>query len=203
MKAIPNGGQCVITDLGEGKDIHPRNKQDVAERLVRWALVKQYGKNVPYRSAELKQAEFNGNKAVVTLDTFGQPLTTFDVADVRGLALCGEDKVWHWATGKVVGADKVEVTSPKVTKPIAVRFAWSDNPVANLYAGGLPVTPFRSDDFMMITDPANPANPVAVQNKRMEEIKKQMSARKGAKPGLQVPAPRGEVIKKAVVPAKN
>ncbi len=134
QNVIKNGGQAVIIDIGEGKDIHPTNKRDVAERLVRWALAKDYGVKIPYRSPEFKAAAFDGSKATVTLDTFGSSLQTFDVQDARGFAVCGEDKKWAWADAKVVGPDKVEVTSKTVAKPIAVRYAWSDNPVCNLYS---------------------------------------------------------------------
>jgi sialate O-acetylesterase len=151
---LPKTGQAVIIDLGEGKDIHPRNKHDVAARLVRWALVKDYGMTLPYRSPELKSVQFDGAKATVALDCFGSFLRPFDVLEARGFALCGEDKVWHWAKGKIVGRDTVEVTVEGVPKPIAVRYAWSDNPVCNLFSNdGLPVTPFRSDDFPMMTAP--------------------------------------------------
>ena len=154
---LPNTGQCVITDLGEGKDIHPKNKHDVAARLVRWALAKDYGIQIPYRSPELKSMEIKGNKAVITLDMFGSALRPFDVAEARGFAICGEDKVWQWAQGKVLGGDKVEVWSDKVAKPVAVRYAWADNPVCNLATTqGLPVTPFRTDDFEMVTKPKPP-----------------------------------------------
>ncbi len=160
---LPNTGQAVITDLGEGKDIHPKNKHDVAARLVRWALVKDYGLKFPYRSPEFKSLEINGNKAVVTLDYFGSNLRPFDVAEAIGFAVCGEDKVWHWAKGKILPGDRIEVTSDKVEKPIAVRYAWADNPVCNLFSkDGLPVTPFRTDSFEMITKPQPPApKPVA------------------------------------------
>jgi sialate O-acetylesterase len=68
--------------------------------------------------------------------------------------VCGEDKVWHWAKGIVQGNDKVQVSSDAVEKPIAVRYAWADNPVCNLFSkDGLPVTPFRTDDFEMTTKP--------------------------------------------------
>lgn len=160
QNVIKNGGQAVIIDVGEGKDIHPKNKRDVAERLVRWALAKDYGVKLPYHSPEFKTADFAGNKATVTLDTFGSSVQTFDVAEARGFAVCGEDKKWAWAEGKVVGPDKIEVTSKTVAKPIAVRYAWSDNPVCNLYSKEwLPVTPFRSDSFPMITDPKTPKAP--------------------------------------------
>lgn len=154
QSAIKNGGQAVIIDLGEGKDIHPKNKRDVAERLARWALVKDYGMTLPYRSPEYKSVAFQGNKAVVTIDTFGSQLYTFDVQDAKGFVICGEDKKWHWADAKVVGADKIEVSSKDVAKPIAVRYAWSDNPVCNVFSkDGLPLTPFRTDDFPMLTAP--------------------------------------------------
>jgi sialate O-acetylesterase len=149
---LPHTGQAVIIDLGEGKDIHPRNKHDVAARLVRWALVQDYGLKVPYRSPEYKSVAFNGGKAVVTLDCFGSTLRPFDVADARGFVICGEDKVWRWAKGKVVGGNQIEVWSDEVAAPVAVRYAWADNPVCNLFSNdGLPVTPFRTDDFEMIT----------------------------------------------------
>jgi sialate O-acetylesterase len=151
---LANTGQAVIIDIGEGRDIHPRNKQEVAARLVRWALAKDYGIKVPFRSPEFKSAEFSANKAVVTIDCFGSSLKAFDVVEAKGFAVCGADKVWRWAEAKVVGSNKVEVTSAQVAAPVAVRYAWADNPVCNLFsAEGLPVTPFRSDDFELTTKP--------------------------------------------------
>ena len=150
---LPHTGQAVIIDLGEGKDIHPRNKHDVAARLVRWALAKDYGMAIPYRSPEFKAVNFEGAKATVTFDCFGSSLRAFDVAEPVGFAICGEDKVWQWAKGKVVGKDQVELSSDKVPAPVAVRYAWADNPVCNMYSEtGLPVTPFRTDDFPMVTE---------------------------------------------------
>ena len=151
---LANTGQAVIIDLGEGKDIHPRNKHDVAARLVRWALVKDYGMKVPYRSPEFKSMAIEGNRATVTIDTFGSSLRPFDVADARGFAICGSDRVWRWAQGKLVGKEQVEVWSDEVASPVAVRYGWADNPVVNLYSNdGLPVTPFRTDEFPMSTEP--------------------------------------------------
>jgi sialate O-acetylesterase len=136
QSAIKNGGQAVIIDLGEANDIHPKNKRDVAERLARLALVNDYGMKLPSRSPEFKSAEFANGKATVTLDTFGSSLRTVDVSDVKGFAICGE------------------VSAAGVAKPIAVRYAWSDNPVCNLFSkDGLPVTPFRSDNYEMTTKP--------------------------------------------------
>jgi sialate O-acetylesterase len=83
-------------------------------------------KKIPSRSPEYKSAEFAAGKAVVTLDTFGSNLYAFDVQEVKGLAMCGEDKKWVWATGKIVGTDKIEVSAHGVAKPIVRSFAVSD-----------------------------------------------------------------------------
>ena len=154
---LPNTGQAVVIDLGEGKDIHPRNKHDVAARLVRWALARDYGMKLPYRSPEFKSLTIKGSKAMITFDCFGSKLRPFGVPEALGFALCGTDKVWHRAQGNVIGADQVEVWSSEVPAPVAVRYAWADNPVCNLFSNdGLPVTPFRTDDFEMITQPKSP-----------------------------------------------
>ena len=149
MSAIPNGGQAVIIDLGEAADIHPRDKRDVAERLARWALVKDYGLKMVHRSPEFKSADFTGSKAVLTIDLFGsEKLRAHDTNELKGFAICGEDQKWTWAEAKFTGKDNIEVTAKDVPSPIAVRYAWSDNPICNLTsAEGLPLTPFRTDSF--------------------------------------------------------
>ncbi len=151
---LTNTGQAVIIDLGEGKDIHPRNKHDVAARLVRWALAKDYGMKLPFRSPEFQGLNINSNKATVTINCFGAKLRPFGTQDVKGFAICGTDKIWHWASGKMVAGNKIEVWNDMVASPVAVRYAWSDNPSCNLYSDdGLPVTPFRTDDFEIISKP--------------------------------------------------
>jgi sialate O-acetylesterase len=154
MSAVKNGGQAVIIDLGEGKDIHPKNKRDVAERLARWALAKDYAMKLPYRSPEFKSLQVQGDKAVITVDTFGSSLYTFDVKEARGFAVCGQDRKWVWAEAELVGADKIQVSAASVHVPVAVRYAWNDNPVCNVFSkDGLPLTPFRTDDYPMLTAP--------------------------------------------------
>jgi sialate O-acetylesterase len=152
--ALPHTGQAVVIDLGESKFIHPLNKHDTATRLVRWALTNDYGFKLACRSPELRGVEFSGQKATVTLDCFGSRLRPFDVEEAVGFAVCGADRVWRWAKGRVLAPDRVEVWSDQVAAPVAVRYAWADNPVCNLYSvEGLPVTPFRTDDFEMTTKP--------------------------------------------------
>jgi sialate O-acetylesterase len=152
MSRLPKTGEAVIIDIGEGRDIHPRNKQDVGKRLARWALARDYGVKVPYHSPQYKAMEKNGNKIVLTFDHAGQGLYTFDVLEPRGFAIAGDDRKFVWAKARVVGPDKVEVWSDQVSEPAAVRYAWADNPVCNLYSmEGLPVTPFRTDDWPGVT----------------------------------------------------
>lgn len=158
--SLPNTGQAVITDLGEGKDIHPKNKHDVAARLVRWALAKDYGINIPYRSPEFKSMEVDGAKVTLQFDCFGSALRPFDVEAAVGFAVCGEDKVWYNAQGIVHPPSTVVLTCKEVPKPVAVRYAWANNPVCNLASKeGLPLTPFRTDNFDMITKPKTSETP--------------------------------------------
>lgn len=153
MDRLPNTGQAVIIDLGEARDIHPRNKQDVAKRLARWALARDYGVQVPYHSPQYKSLEKADGKIVLTFDHVGeQGLRAFDVPELRGFAIAGDDKKFVWAQAKIVGKDKIEVSSDAVKDPVAVRYAWADNPVCNVYSrDGLPLTPFRTDDWPGIT----------------------------------------------------
>jgi sialate O-acetylesterase len=152
MSRLPNTGQAVIIDLGEVQDIHPRNKQDVAKRLARWALARDYDIAIPYQSPTYKTIEKQGNKIVLTFDNVGGGLKPFDVAVPRGFAIAASDRKFVWAEAKLAGRDKVEVWASEVSDPVAVRYAWADNPVCNLYSReGLPVTPFRTDDWPGVT----------------------------------------------------
>ncbi|MEM9281684.1 MAG: sialate O-acetylesterase [Verrucomicrobiota bacterium] len=154
--ALPNTGQAVIYDIGEGRDIHPRDKQNVGRRLARIALARDYGMDIPYLNPSFESMSISDNEVSVRFKDVGSTLYTFDIREAKGFALASEDKVWHPATGLLKGKNEVVVTSEAVANPIAVRYAWADNPVANLMSReGLPAIPFRSDDWPQITDPAN------------------------------------------------
>jgi sialate O-acetylesterase len=149
---LPRTGEAVIIDLGEGKDIHPRNKQDVAMRLARWALAKDYRLEVPCQSPVYRSMSRAGNKIVVTFSHVNGGFRAFDVNEPRGFAIAGADHKFVRARAKIVGPDKIEVWSNQVSDPVAVRYAWADNPICNLYSeAGLPVTPFRTDDWAGVT----------------------------------------------------
>ncbi|WP_413431119.1 sialate O-acetylesterase [Crateriforma spongiae] len=154
MDKLSNTGQAVIIDLGEASDIHPKNKQDVAKRLARWALAKDYGIDVPYQSPRFDSVEFDGDKAIVKFSHTGRGLDTFDVREMIGFTIAGDDKNFVHAEAKLMPGtkDTVVVSSPEVSDPVAVRYAWADNPICNVQsADGLPLTPFRSDDFPGVT----------------------------------------------------
>jgi len=150
--SLPNTGQAVIIDIGQADNIHPKNKQDVGKRLARWALGTVYGIDLVYRSPEYKSMERKGNKIEITFQYVDQGLQTFDVKEVRGFTIAGADKKFVNAQARIVGKDKVEVWSDAVPDPVAVRYAWADNPVCNLYNRTLlPVTPLRTDDWPGVT----------------------------------------------------
>src|SRR5262249_10286220 len=114
MSKLPNTGEAVIIDLGEANDIHPRDKQNVAKRLARWALAKDYGLKVPYQSPTFKDMEVIDQRVQVTFDNPNAALKAFDYSDVRGFAVAGEDKKWYWATAQVMpnSPNKVLVSAP-------------------------------------------------------------------------------------------
>jgi sialate O-acetylesterase len=153
MDAVPNSGQAVIIDLGEGKDIHPMNKVDVGRRLARWALAREYGFPIDYQSPRYKSMTVEGNKAVLSFDHVARGWRPFDVNQPVGFTIAGEDKKFHKATAAIRKDGTIEVSSPAVPVPVAVRYAWADNPVCNMYSvAGLPLTPFRTDTWPGITE---------------------------------------------------
>jgi sialate O-acetylesterase len=155
MEKLPNTGQAVIVDLGEADDIHPVNKQDVGLRLARWALARDYGLKIPHESPRFQSFQKDGNKIVVSFRGQREPeaaLQTFEGAPATGFAIAGQDQRFVWAQARIVRRNRVEVWSDEVSDPVAVRYAWGDNPVCNLQNRvGLPVTPFRTDDWPGVT----------------------------------------------------
>ena len=157
MSKLPNTGEAVILNLGEASDIHPKNKQDVAKRLARWALAREYGfDQLVYRSPLYESMEKQDGQIVLNFAHVGGGLDTFDVSDPIGFTMAGEDRVFHSATAQIVGngrgRSQIKVWSDQVSNPVAVRYAWADNPVCNVQnVEGLPLTPFRTDDWPGIT----------------------------------------------------
>ncbi|MDB6034615.1 MAG: hypothetical protein JWM16_4953, partial [Verrucomicrobiales bacterium] len=151
-KTLPHVGEAVITDVGEEKDIHPRQKETVGARLALAARGMAYHEDITYLGPVFKRMKTKGDQAVLSFYHVGSGLEARG-GDLRGFSIAGEDRKFVWATARIEG-DKVVVTSPEVTNPVAVRYGWADFPVVNLWnKDGLPASPFRTDNFEMLTQP--------------------------------------------------
>lgn len=151
--SLPKTGMAVIIDIGEADDIHPKNKEDVGLRLALQALHKNYGQDIVYSGPVFEGMKIDGKTAILSFDHTGSGLMAKDkYGYLKGFAIAGKDRKFHWARARIVG-DKVEVFSPEVNQPVAVRYAWADNPEdANLYnKEGLPAAPFRTDEWPGVT----------------------------------------------------
>lgn len=143
--SMPHTGMAICLDLGHPTDIHPQNKQEVGRRLGLWAMAKVYGRELAWSGPLPKTQTFENSSAICTFD-HGEGLKAREGA-IEGFELAGADKVYHPATANIEGG-KVIVTSAAVSSPIAVRYAWKDDPKANLVnAAGLPASPFRTDEW--------------------------------------------------------
>jgi len=150
--SLRNTGMATIIDIGEANDIHPKNKQDVGKRLAQWALARTYGKRNVVCSGPLYRAmRIEGNKVTLRFDYTNGGLVARDGGPLAGFAIAGFDRKFVWADARIQG-ETVVVSSDQVSQPAAVRYAWADNPVCNLYNGaGLPASPFRTDDWPGVT----------------------------------------------------
>jgi len=174
--SLADTGEAVLIDLGEDDDIHPRHKTEVGARLARLALARDYDQKIAWSGPTFDSMERvkdairihfahaeSGLSARQLAATY-QPRSTKEVASplvlpsplsqVQGFSICGEDQKWKWADAEIAG-NTVIVKSTQVPDPIAVRYAWADSPICNLYNGdGLPAAPFRTDHFTGITEKA-------------------------------------------------
>jgi sialate O-acetylesterase len=152
MTARSVGKSAIATaiDIGDTIDIHPKNKQEVGRRLALDALAIAYGKKVEYSGPTYKSMKRDGNRMVVAFDHLGAGLTAKG-GKLTGFAVAGRDHKFVWADAVIEG-NSVAVWSPGITDPVAVRYAWSNNPVANLYnKANLPALPFRTDQWPGVT----------------------------------------------------
>jgi sialate O-acetylesterase len=145
---LPKTGMAITIDIGEQKNIHPANKQEVGRRLSLWALSSVYGKKVESASGPLPAGhEVHGDKITLKFTHADGGLVAKGGLGLTGFMVAGEDKQWKKAATQIEG-DKVIVCSPEIAKPVAVRYAWQDWPECNLTNGaGLPASPFRTDDW--------------------------------------------------------
>ena len=149
LQTTPKTGMAIINDVGEADDIHPKNKKDPGERLARWALAKDYGKELVISGPLYKTSKVQAGTIRVEFDHVGTGLKTRDGGPLKRFEIAGNDKVWKWADARVDGPSAVIVSSAEVNTPVAVRYAWASNPEgANLVnSEGLPASVFRTDDW--------------------------------------------------------
>lgn len=144
---LPRTGMAITIDIGEAKDIHPRNKADVGRRLAAWALTDVYGRSVPARSGPLPAGSTPRGGEIVCRFTDAEGLRDRDGAELEGFAVAGGDRAWRPARARIEGSTVV-VSADGVPQPVAVRYGWAANPKCDLVNGaGLPASPFRSDDW--------------------------------------------------------
>jgi len=151
-KQLKNVGMAVITDVGDPKDIHPTKKEPVGQRLALQARTIAYGEPLVTSGPIYQMMIAGDNRIQIVFEphSVGTGLTARG-GELKGFAICGEDRKFVWAHAEIVDKSIV-VSSPEVPNPVAVRYGWADCPVVNLWnKEGLPASPFRTDDFPMIT----------------------------------------------------
>lgn len=140
----PNTGMAVAIDIGDAADIHPKNKQEVGHRLALLARANVYAESVTSSGPVFQNYRVEGNKIVLSFNCTAGGLRTADGKSLTGFAIAGMDRKFHWAKAEICG-DEIVVSSETVKHPLAVRYAWGNNPICNLVNGaGLPASPFQT-----------------------------------------------------------
>jgi sialate O-acetylesterase len=140
---------AVAIDLGEANDIHPRNKIPVGQRLYLAAQKVAYHQDVVYSGPIYDTMLLEGSRIRIKFTSVGGGLVSKDGKPLKSFAIAEENRKFYWANAVIEGNDVI-VSSPKLSKPVAVRYAWATNPDATLYnLEGLPASPFRTDTWKM------------------------------------------------------
>jgi sialate O-acetylesterase len=152
LRTVPRTGMAVTIDIGDPKNIHPVNKQDVGRRLALWAWKLSYEKDVVASGPLPDEHRIAGREFLVRfVHTGGGLRLRPGLSGTTGFTIAGEDRVFLPAKARVVGRTVV-VSHPAVSRPKAVRYAWANSPLATLFnREGLPASPFRTDDWPAIT----------------------------------------------------
>jgi sialate O-acetylesterase len=149
---VPSTAEAVITDVGDEKDIHPKQKEPAGSRLALAAQALAYGKKIEYSGPVYDSIKVDGDKVVLSFKHTDGGLVAKG-GPLEGFTIAGLDHKFVKAEA-LLRDDTVVVANKDVSKPVAVRYGWSNFPIVNLYNKvGLPATPFRTDDFPLFTDP--------------------------------------------------
>ena len=142
----PNTAMTVTIDIGDGPNIHPLNKQDVGLRLALGARAVAYGEKIEFSGPLYDSMKVEAG-AIRLRFTHAGGLAAREGGPLTGFAIAGADQKFVWAEARIDG-ESIVVRSEKIPEPVAVRYAWGNNPACNLInAAGLPAAPFRTDDW--------------------------------------------------------
>ena len=148
---VEHTGLAVTIDVGDPKDLHPHRKLEVGQRLAVWALGTIYKQPIEYSGPLYQDMHLEGSAVRLQFTHLGTGLVPHGGTGLQGFAIAGADRKFHWAEAQIEG-NTVLVSSKEVRAPVAVRYAWGDSPVCNLYnREGLPASPFRTDDWPGVT----------------------------------------------------
>ena len=152
-RSVPYTAMAVITDVGDEKDIHPKQKQPVGERLAMAALGLAYGQPLKWEGPEFDAMKVEHGKAILRFRLHGSNLETPNGEEPKGFTIAGDDRKFVNASARIEG-NTVVVWSEQVPNPAAVRYGWANYPVVNLRnKEGLWASPFRTDTWPGITQP--------------------------------------------------
>jgi sialate O-acetylesterase len=146
---LPNSGLVVTIDVGNSKAIHPQDKGSVGRRLAQLAAARAYKMTIPYAGPVFKSMSISGNTIKCVFEIGEYPLKSKNGATLNNFSICDESHDFVPAEA-VIDGNCVNVSSPKVANPVAVRYAWANDPKSaiNFYNSvDLPASPFRTDDF--------------------------------------------------------
>ncbi|MFN0079961.1 MAG: sialate O-acetylesterase [Prosthecobacter sp.] len=158
--ALPKTGMSINLDIGDEGNIHPLNKQEIGRRLALWARAQVYGEKIPWSGPLYQSHAIKGSQVMIQFQHVEGLKTADGSAALRGFAIADATQNWQWAEARIEGG-QVTVSHPGIQTPVAVRYAWANNPEVNLInSAGLPAGPFRTDDWPM-DNFSMPLKPVA------------------------------------------
>lgn len=167
--SVPKTGMAITIDVGDPRDIHPQNKQDVGHRLALWAMGDVYGRPVPATSGPLPSGHEIQGTEIVCRFTAADGLRDRDGGDLDGFVIAGADGQWKPARARIDGKNVV-VSATGIASPAAVRYGWEPNPKCDLVnAAGLPASPFRTDDWPVENSVSATGDTAAAANHKAAE----------------------------------
>lgn len=152
LRLSPHTAMVVTTDVGDPVDVHPPQKEPVGARLALAARALAYGQKIAYSGPIYEGMQIKHSKVIISFTHIGKGLAVRGNS-LTGFTVAGADRKFVKADAQIVG-DRVVVSSPAVPRPVAVRYGWADYPIVNLWnQDGLPASPFRTDDFPLLSAP--------------------------------------------------